>query len=188
MKSFFKISAVWIVPAVLVAGFVLPGLWISSLRPPLWMSYNFLKGQAVVTSRESDPRKSPFSSIHDYYSWVQWYSFEADFSDVCKAADAELLALGFTARTHSTEGYKYRIYVLNEVNSGKTVIIFDRQRFVGPPSAQLQESSITEAYRRERRDGWITIKISRGRIPSWPPRYLLYRLKNRLQAAGWQKP
>ncbi len=188
MKRSLKISLIGVFPAALVVGLVLLGLWISSLRTPPLMSYNFLNGRALVARLEHDPRKSLFSSIHDYYSWVQWYSFEADFSDICKAADAELLALGFTARTHSIEEYKYRIYMLNEVNSGKTVIIFDRQRFVGPPSAQLQKSSITGAYRRERIDGWVTIKISRGQIPSWPPRYFLYRLKNRLQAAGWQKP
>ena len=188
MKRSLKIFSIGIFLAVLVVGLALLGLWISSLRTPPLMSYDFLKGRAVVARLEHDPRKSLFSSIHDYYSWVQWYSFEADFSDVCEAADDELLALGFTARTHSTEGYKYRIYVLNKVNSGKTVIIFDRQRFVGPPSEQLPGSSITGAYRRERIDGWVTVKIERGRIPSWPPRYLLYRLKKRLQAASWQKP
>jgi len=185
MKRSLKIFTVGIFLAILVFGLALLGLWISSLITPPLMSYNFLKGRAVVARLEHDPRKSLFSSIHDYYSWIQWYSFEADFSDVCEAADAELLALGFTARTHSTEGYKYRIYVLNEVNSGKTVIIFDRQRFVRPASAQLSKSSITEAYSRERRDGWITVKISKGRIPSWPPRYFLYRLKSHLQVAGW---
>lgn len=188
MKRFLKISAIGIFPAGFAVGLALLALWISSLRTQPLMSYNFLNGRALVARLEHDPRKSPFSSIHDYYSWVQWYSFEADFSDVCEAADTELLALGFTARTHSIEGYKYRIYMLNKVNSGKTVIIFDRQRFVGPPRAQLSKSSINEAYRRERIDGWVTVKIGRGRIPSWPPRYLLYRLKNRLQAAGWQKP
>ena len=147
------------------------------------MSFDFLKGRAVAARVEYDPRQSPFASIHQYYSWVQYYSFEADFSDVCKAADAELLALGFSARTHSIEGYKHRTYMLNRATSGKTVIIFDRQRFVGPPSTQLPKSSIAEVYRRERRDGWVTVKIERGRIPLWPPRYLLYRLKRRLLAA-----
>ena len=181
MKRSLKISSIGLFLAVLVVGLALLGLWISSLRTPPLMSFDFLKGRAVEVRVEHDPRKSPFASIHDYYSWVQYYSFEADFSDVCKAADAELLALGFRARTHSIEGYKHRIYMLNEAASGKTVIIFDRQRFVGPPSAQLPKSSIAGAYRRERRDGWVTVKIERGRIPSWPPRYLLYRLKNRFR-------
>ena len=171
---------------VLVVGLALLGLWILSRRSPPLMSFDFLNGRAVTARIESDPRKSPFASIHQYYSWIQYYSFQADFSDVCKAADAELLALGFNTHTHSIEGYKYRTYVLNEAASGKTVIIFDRQRFVGPPSVQLPNSSIAEAYRRERRDGWVTVKIERGRIPLWPPRYLLYRLKRRLQAASRQ--
>jgi hypothetical protein len=183
-----KISSIGIFLAVLVVGLVLLGLWISSLRPSPLMSFDFLKGRAVVVRVEHDPRKSPFASIHEYYSWVQYYSFEADFNDVCKAAGAELLALGFRARTHSIEGYKHRIYILNEATSGKTVIIFDRQRLVGPPSAQLPKSSIAGAYGRERRDGWVTVKVERGRIPLWPPRYLLYRLKRRLQDASWQKP
>jgi hypothetical protein len=187
-KKSLKISAVGIFLAVLVIGLAMLTLWISSLRTPPLISFDFLKGRAMVAHIESDPRKSPFASIHDYYSWVQYYSFEADFSDVCKAADAELLALGFRVRTHSIEGYKYRIYMLNGATSGKTVIIFDRQRFFGPHSAQLQQSSIAEACRRERRDGWVTVKIERGRIPLWPPRYLLYRLKRHLQVAGWQKP
>ena len=181
MKRSFKISAVGIFLAVLVAGLGPLGLWISSLGPPPLMSFDFLKGRAVAAHIENDPRKSPFASIHDYYSWVQYYSFEAGFSDVCKAADAELLALGFRAHTHSIEGYKYRTYVLNETTSGKTVIIFDRQRFVGSASAQLPKSSIGEGYVRERRDGWVTVKVERGRLLLWPPRYLLYRLKSRLQ-------
>jgi len=168
--------------AVLVVGLALLGLWISSLRPPPSMSFDFLKGRAVVARIECDPRKSPLASIHQYYSSVQYYSFEADFSDICKAADAELLAFGFKSHTHSIEGYKYRTYVLNEATSSKIVIIFDRQRFVGFPSAQLRKSSIAEGNRCERRDGWVTVRIERGRLPLWPPRYLLYRLKRPLQA------
>jgi hypothetical protein len=178
-----KISAIGIFLVVLVVGLALLGLWISSLGTPALMSFDFLKDRAVVARVESDPRKSPFASIHDYYSWTQYYSFQADFSDVCKAADAELLALGFSVRTHSIEGYKYRIYTLNKAASGKTVIIFDRQRFVGFPSAQLSKSSIAESYGYERGDGWVTVKIERGRIPLWPPRYLLYRLKRFSQVA-----
>ncbi|MEJ2702581.1 MAG: hypothetical protein P8Z79_09085 [Sedimentisphaerales bacterium] len=187
MKRSLKIPVIGISLAILVVGLALFGLWISSLRPLSWMSFDFLKGRAMMARVESDPRESPFASIHDYHSWIQYYSFEADFSDVCKAADAELLPLGFYARTHSIEGNKYRMYMLNEVNSGKSVMIFEREKFVGSTSAQLPESSTAEAFRRERRDGWVTVKIERGRIPLWPPRYLLYRLKWRLQAAGRQK-
>jgi hypothetical protein len=155
------------------------------------MSLDFLNGRAITASIESDPRKSPLavtaaSGAPIYHSWIQYYSFEADFSDLCKAADAELLALGFRARTHSTEGYKYRIYIINEATSRKTVIIFERQRFVGTQNAQLRQSSIAETYRRERRDGWVTVRIERNRLPLWLPRYLLYRLKRRLQAVSRQ--
>jgi len=170
-------SAVGIFLTVLVAGLGPLGLWIWSLGPPPLMSFDFLKSRAVVAHVENDPRKSPFASIHDYYSWVQFYSFEADFSDVCKAADAELLALGFKTHTHSIEEYKQRTYVLDEAASSKIVIIFDRQRFVGFPSAQLPKSLIVKAYGRERRDGWVTVRVERGRLPLWPPRYLLHRLK-----------
>jgi hypothetical protein len=187
MKRSVKIVVIGISLAVLFVGLVLFGLWISSLRSPALMSFDFLKGRAVVARQEADPRKSLFASIHDYHSWIQYYSFEADFSDVCKAADAELLPLGFYARTHSTDGNKHRTYTLNKVNSGKSVMIFQRERFVGSPNAQSPESPNPKAFRRERSDGWVTIKIERGRIPLWPPRYLWYRLKWRLQAAGWQK-
>ena len=169
---------------VLVVGLALLRIWISSLRPPPLMLLDFLNDRSITASFEYDPRKSPFpitgasgAPISQCYSWIQYYSFEADFSDLCKAADAELLTLGFRARTHSIEGYKYRTYMLNKTTSGKTVIIFDRKKFVGPPSAQLPKSSITETYRRECKDGWITIRIERRRLPLWPPRYLLYRLK-----------
>ena len=184
MKRSSKISASAIFLTALVVGLVLLGLWISLLRPPASLSFDFLKGRAVVAGMDYDPRKSPFASIHDYYSRVRYYSFEADFSDVCKAADGELLALGFSARTHSIEGCKYRTYMLNEAASGQTIIIFGRQRFVVSASAQLPKPSSAEAYGRERRDGWVTVKISQGQLPVWPPRYLLYRLKRCFQAAA----
>jgi hypothetical protein len=195
MKRSLKIFTVGIFLTVLVVGLTLLRLWISSLRPPPLMSLDFLNGRAITASIEYDPRKSPFAitaasgaPIYQYYSWIQYYSFEADFSNVCEAANAELLVLGFRARTHSTEGYKYRTYMLNKSTLRKTVVIFDRQKFVGPPSAQLPTSSVAKMYRRERRDGWITVRIERDRLPLWPPRYLLYRLKRHLQVAGWQKP
>jgi len=193
MKRSLKIFTVGIFLTVLVVGLVLFRLWISSFRPPSLISLDFLYGRAITASIESDPRKSPLavtaaSGAPIYHSWIQYYSFEADFSDLCKAADAELLTLGFRARTRSTDGYKYRIYIIDEATSSRTVIIFERQRVVGTQNAQLQQSSIARTYRRERRDGWVTVRIERDRLPFWPPRYLLYRLKRYLQAAGWQKP
>jgi len=189
MKKPLKISVVGIFLTVFVVGLVLLGLWISSVGFPPLVSFDFLNNRAVTASIEFDPRKSPFpvtcaSGAPIYHSWIQYYSFEADFSDVCKATDAELLALGFKARTRSTEGYKSRIYMIDKATSVKTVIISERQRFVGPQSAQLLKFSIAETYRRERIDGWVTVRIARNRLPLWPPRYLLYRLKRRLQAAS----
>ena len=178
MKRPLKISAVAIFLVVLVVGLALLRLWISSLRPPPLMSLEFLKGRAVVARVEHDPRKSPFTSIHDYHSWFRFYSFKADFGDVCKAADEELLAIGFKAHTISVERQKFRVYTLNKATSSKTVIIFDRQIFIGSPSAQLPRPSVA--------DGWITVRIERGWIPLWPTRYLLYRLKRLLQAASRQ--
>jgi hypothetical protein len=191
MNRPLKISVVGIFLTVFVVGLALLGLWISSLRSLPLLPLDFLKGRAVTACIEYDPRKSPLtitcaSGAPAYHSWIQYYSFEADFSDICKAADDELLALGFTARTYSTEGYRDRIYTLNEAALAKTVIIFQRQRLVGPQSAQLQQSSIAGTYRREHKDGWITVRISRSRLPLWPPRYLLYRLKRLLQAASRQ--
>jgi len=182
MKRFSKISLVGIFLTVLVAGLALPGLWISSLGSLPLMSLDFLKGRTITANIEYDPRKSPFpvtvaSGPPICHSWIQYYSFEADFSDLCKAADAELLALGFRARTHSAKGYKYREYMLSKAASGKTVIIYDRQNFVGPPSAQLPNSSIARMYRREFRDGWVTVRIELRRLPLWSPRYLMSRLK-----------
>jgi hypothetical protein len=182
MKRPLKISAVAIFLAVLVVGLALLRLWISSLRSPPLISLEFLKGRAIAACVEYDPRKSPYpvtgaSGASIYHSWIQYYSFEADFSDVCKAADAELSALGFRASTISTEGYKHRIYIINKAASGKIVIIFDRQKFVGPQSAKLPKFSITKTYRLERRDGWVTVRIEWDQLPLWPPRYLLYRLK-----------
>lgn len=191
MKRFSKISAIWISLAVFVVGIALLGLWISSLRLPPLASFDFLKGRAVTASIEFDPCKSPFpvtraSGAPIYHSWIQYYSFEADFSDLCKAADDELLALGYRASTHSTEGYKDRMYILDKATSVKTVIIFERQRFVGPQNAQLQQPEIAKTCKRERRDGWVIVRIERDRLPLWPPRYLLYRLKRFSQmATSW---
>lgn len=182
MKRSLKISVIGILLAVLFVGFALLGLWISSLRPPL-MSFDFLNGRAVTASIESDPRKSPFPvtgalgfPISPYYSWIGYYSFEADFSDVSKDADAELLASGFKAVTLSMEPCKLRLYTFSKAASGKTIVIYEKRRFVESPSAQLAQPLIA--------DGWVTVRTERWRIPLWPPRYLLYQLKRRLQAAS----
>ena len=185
MKSSLKIFAVGIFLTVLVVGLALLGLWISSLRSSSLMSFDFLNGRAITASTEFDPRKSTFpvtgaSGAPVYRSWFQFYSFKADFSDVCKAADSELLALGFKAKMISVEGRKSQLYILNKVASTKTVIIYDKQRIVGSPNVQSLRPSVA--------DGWITVRIGHGRLPLWPPRYLLYRLKRHLQIAGWQKP
>jgi hypothetical protein len=188
MKRSLKISSVGIFLTVFVVGPALFGLWISSLRSLSLMSLDFLNSRAVTANIEYDPRKSPFgitgaSGAPIYHSLIQYYLFEADFSDLCKAADTELLARGFRAHTHSAEGYKYRIYTLDKATSGKTVIIFDGQKFVEPQSVQLPKSSTAETHRRERKDGWVTVRIARGHLPLWPPRYLLYRLKRFSQVA-----
>jgi hypothetical protein len=185
MKRYLKISAIGIFLAILFVVLALLGLWISSLSSLSLMSFDFLNGRAVTACIEHDPRKSPFpvtcaSGAPIYHSWIQYYSFEADFNDVCKAADAELLALGFKTHTISVERQKLRVYTLSKATSSKTVIVFDRQRFVGSPRVRLLQPLVA--------DGWVTVKISRGRLPLWPPRYLLYRLKKHLQVAGWQKP
>lgn len=185
VKRSLKISAIGIFLAVLVVGLALLRPWVSSLRPPPSMSFDFLKGRAITASFESDPRKSPFSitgasgaPIYQYYSWTQYYSFEADFSDVCKAADAELLALGFKACTSSMVRQKIRVYTFSKAASGKAIVIYDRRRYV--------KSLISDDYKLEFGDGWVTVRIFRGRLPLWPPRYLLYRLKKRLQVATWK--
>ncbi|MHC4207943.1 MAG: hypothetical protein ACYSTT_25090 [Planctomycetota bacterium] len=182
MKRYLKISAIGIFLVVLVVGLALLRFWISSLGPPPLMSLDFLNGRAITANIEYDPRKSPFAvtaasgaPIYQYYSWVQYYSFKADFSDVCEAADTELLALGFRSRTRSKERYKYRIYMHDKATSNETVVIYGRRRFVTSPGAQLPQPSVA--------DGWVTVKISRGRLPLWPPRYLLYRLKKLSQVA-----
>ena len=134
--------------AVLVVGLALPRLWTSSPEPPPLMSLDFLNGRAITASTEFDPRKSPFAVTAasgppiSYCSWTQWYSFKADFSDVCEAADAELLPLGFRARTHATRGDKYRIYTFDKPASGKSVIIKERRRFVKSSSAQFPQPLI----------------------------------------------
>jgi len=180
MRRSLKIFAVGIFLTVLVVGLTLIRLWISSPEPPPLMSLDFLNGRAITANIESDPHKSPFAvtaasgaPIYQYYSWIQYYSFEADFSEICKAADTELLALGFRARTSSREEYTYRIYMHDKATSNKTVVIYGRRRFVKSPGAQLPQPSVA--------DGWVTVKISRVRLPFWPPQYLLYRLKKLLQ-------
>jgi len=183
MKRSLKITAIGIFLAILIVRLTLLGLWISSLSSLSLMSFDFLKDRAVTACIEHDPRKSPFpitgaSGASIYLSWIQYYSFEGDFSDVCKAADAELLALGFKAHTSSMKRWKLRVYAFSKATSGETVVIYDRRRFVKSPSSQLPQPLVV--------DGWVTVKVSRRRLPLWPPRYLLYRLKRRLRATGWQ--
>jgi hypothetical protein len=159
---------------VLVVVIALLGRWISSLGSPPLMSLDFLKGRAVTANIEYDPRKLPFtitcaSGGPAYHSWIQYYSFEADFSDLCKAADAELLALGFKAGTLSRDQRKIRVYSFSKATSSKVVYIYEKRRFV--------KSLFSDDYTLEFGDGCVTVKISRRRLPLWPPRYLLYRLK-----------
>jgi hypothetical protein len=191
MNRPLKTSVVRIFLAVLVIGLALFARWILSLSSLSLIPFDFLTGRAVTASLEYDPRKSPLpltcaSGRRIYHSWIRYYSFQADFRDVCKAADTELLALGFRVRTYSAEGCRHRIYTINEAALRETVAIIEGQRFVGPQNGQLHQSSIAEACKRERRDGWVTVRIERDRLPLWPPRYLLYRLKSRLQAASQQ--
>jgi hypothetical protein len=185
MKRSLKISAIGMFLTVFVFGLALPGLWISSLRTPQLMSFDFLNDRAITTSIEYDSCESPFPitgalgfPISPFYSWIQYYSFEADFSDVCKAADAEFFALGFKAVTLSMGTCKLRLYTFSKAASGKTVVIYEKRRFVESPSAQLVQPVVA--------DGWVTVRTERWRIPLWPPRYLLYRLKRLLQAASRQ--
>ena len=180
MKRFLIIFLVGIFLTILFVELPLLRFWISSLGPPPLMSLDFLNGRAITANIEYDPRKSPFAvtaasgaPIYQYYMWKQYYSFEADFSDLCKVADTELLALGFKAHTSSMKRRKSRVYTLSKATSSKTVVIYDRRRFVKSPSARFPRPLVA--------DGWITVQISRGRLPLWPPRYLLYRLKKLLQ-------
>jgi hypothetical protein len=145
------------------------------------MSLDFLKGRTITASIEYDPRKSPFPitdalDVPIYPSSIQFYSFEADFSDVCMAADTELLALGFQTMTLSIERYKLRLYSLSKAASGEIVFIYEKRRLLESPSGQLAQPLIT--------DGWVTVRTQQWRIPSWPPGHLLYKLKRHLQAAG----
>ncbi len=171
---------------VIVFGFALLGLWVWLFKPPSLMSLDFLKGRAITADIESDPRKSPLAVTGAsggpiyYCSRAQYYSFKANFSDVCKAADAELLSLGFKARTYP----KHWVYSLRKNTLDKTVVILNGRRFVKSTSAHRQESSFRHGYAWESGDEWVTVMISRGRLPLWPPRYFLYRLKRRLQAAA----
>lgn len=168
---------------VLVVGLALLRLWISSLGSLSLMSFDLLNDRTITASFESDPRKSPFpitgaSGPPINHLWIQYYSFKADFSDVCKAADAELLELGFKAHTLSRDQWKIRVYSFSKAASSKVVFIYEKRRFV--------KSLISNDYTLEFGDGCVTVKISRGRLPLWPPRYLLYRLKKLLQATSRQ--
>jgi len=177
MKRFSKSSAIKLFAVVvIVSGLALLGFWIWSHKPPSLMSLDFLKGRAVTACNESDPRKSPLAvtaassgePIYRYCSRTQYYSFEANFSDVCKAADTELLPLGFKARTYP----KQRLYLRHKSTSGKTVVIYYGRRYVKSKAAHRWESG----------DGWVTVTVYQGRLPLWPPRYLLYRLKKQARA------
>ncbi len=185
MKRFSKNSVIKLfAAAVIVFGLVLLELWVWLLKPPSLTSLDFLKGRAVTACIESDPRKSPLavtgaSGEPIYYcSRAQYYSFKANFSDVCKAADAELLPLGFKTRTYP----KHWVYSLRKNTLDKTVVIHNGRRFVKSMSAHTQESSFRHGYAWESGDEWVTVVISRGRLPLWPPRYLLYRLKKQARA------
>jgi len=185
MKRFSRCSAIKIfAAAVIVVGLALLGLWIRLFKPPSLMSLDFLKGRAVTADIESDPRKSPLavtgaSGEPIYYcSRAQYYSFKANFSDVCKAADAELLPLGFKTRTYP----KHWVYSLRKNTLDKTVVIHNGRRFVKSTSAHRQKSSFRHGYAWESGDGWVTVTVYRGRLPLWPPRYLLFRLKKQARA------
>jgi len=213
MKKLWKKPAVKIsAAAVIVVGFALLGLWISSLRTPPPISFDFLDGRVITVRIEEDPGSTHYRSIREVYS------FEADFNDLCDAADTELVAFGFggygsSAAFSIPSVPTMRLYRISDSASGETTLVRIKKRTVfakspDPPlrpenfifrlkrsllSPRLRPGFVTadgptleQGY--ESKDGWVTVEILYFRLRSWPPQHLLYRLKMRWRAAGRQKP
>jgi len=180
MKKRWKKPAVKITAAVLVIALALLGLWISSLRPPPAISFDFLNGRDITASVEDVPSSSHRRVIR--YS----YTLAADFTDVCLSADAELLALGY--EPPSFVGPTQRLYRKRVTfrDSGYVFIQNKRLTTYSKPNAPDYSSFYSDEH--DNREGRVIVDILHSRLRLWPPQHLLYGLKMRLQAAKIPPP
>ncbi|UCF14359.1 MAG: hypothetical protein JSW59_13170 [Phycisphaerales bacterium] len=156
--------------AILIVAGVLLGLLIVLTRD--WgpeMSFGFLDGRALTASIKQYRGKSFYSTTREVYS------FEADFNDVCAKADAELSVMGFKNVSDGRRSLRnYRLGDHMSANKWIVVRILDmcwHEIYSSPEPSKFDGG---EYYRRT---GWVSVEVRRSRLRSWPPQYLLTRLK-----------
>jgi hypothetical protein len=129
------------------------------------MSFGFLAGRTLAVPIQQNTNRSFDSTTNKVYS------FMADFNDVCAKADAELFAMGFKIAPLGFRPRSCRVYRLGDFASANTwmrVYIHEDMEITEAPDGLLRHRPA---------EGWISIEVCRSRLRSWPPKYLLYRLK-----------
>jgi hypothetical protein len=167
--------------AILIAVGILVGLFVAVTRDPgPAMSFNFLDGRKLIARIEEKPGKSAYKTTRDVYS------FEADFNGVCTKAEAELLGLGFKNVMLGNQKSNSRQYMLRNNASAErfSVSILDKQRLSSYSTPESSGYSSPERHEYHWRDGWVSIEVTRRRLRSWPPKYLVRRLQMKLRRAA----
>lgn len=180
MGKVIKRRVVKISLAILVLTVILVGLSaFLSWDPERLRGFEFLGSPDLVVSKRTDTGRSVTKTTRYYYC------FEADFNDVCAKAHSGLSAMDIVTRQKITEQPRMSRYVLMGKGPGEwiTVKILDGRKlstYSGPDSAE-NSSATGEKY--DRKKGWVSVTVTRTRLRSWPPWYLLYHLKVRLGTA-----
>jgi len=121
-------------------------------------SYSFLGGRkpiSCIDAKTGDVDKC-------YY-----YSFEADFNDICLKADAELIGAGFVVNTNigktlSGNEYSIRNYMQkNRYPRGPVWIVIQNNR-------EYIENPIPKKSAFVEKDGWVVVMITYWRNWRWP--------------------
>jgi len=154
MKKFvIKISLAFIVIAVVLL--ILLGL---RSRDSFIPSYRFLGGRNPTVYKDVKTQ-----GVNKCY----YYSFEADFNDVCLSADAELIGAGFVVRTNigkslSGNEYSIRNYMQkNRFPRGPVWIVIQNNR-------EYIENPISKRNAFVEKDGWVVVMFTYWRNWRWP--------------------
>ena len=136
-----RVSLVCIVTAIILLA--LSGLLSHVEGGP---SFRFLKDHKPVAYRSE-------LTARRWRSKNYYYSFPADFNDICLNARAELISAGFLDRTHPPKKSLSRLYVLRGrfLRGQVAVLICKDHDYVGyedPKYARLHP-----------KDGWVTVEV-----------------------------
>ena len=127
---------------------------------PIVPSFKFLRGRGQMVKAKGT------TEARDYRRIRYACSFEADYNDVCAAADKELTALGYVQTPFAGQPSYRRIYELQGPRIGDSIIVMILMEH------QLKQNTIP-LFATYYKDGYVVVEINRMQRQSW----LIYRIK-----------